>query len=215
MTLLAAKMLERPGPASAPLPPGTVRVLLCDDSAVVRAALQRHLHTDPLIRVVAKAVNGQAAIDAVSAGGIDVVVLDIEMPVMDGLTALPHLLKADRAVRVLMSSTLTTQGAAVALEALRLGAADFIPKPTAVGGPGQDAGFREELIAKVAGLGRQAQRQRAQSVPRAQQSLLASPQMPALVLRPASPHRPLVLAIGSSTGGPAALLTLFRALGDR
>lgn len=215
MTVMTATASSQSDRAAAPLAPGTVRVLLCDDSALVRAALQRHLHTDPLIRVVAKAANGQAAIDAVRAGGIDVVVLDIEMPVMDGMTALPQLLRLDPAIRVLMSSTLTTQGAAIALESLRLGAADFIPKPTASGGTGLDAGFREELIAKVAGLGRQAHRQRAQSGQRNQSSPAPSLNTPALSLRPAAHQRPHVLAIGSSTGGPAALLALFRALGDR
>ena len=60
-------------------------------------------------------------------------VLDIEMPVMDGMTALPLLLRADPGLRVIMASTLTTRGADIAMRALRLGAADYVPKPTSIG----------------------------------------------------------------------------------
>src|SRR3954471_16788731 len=138
-----------------------IRVLLCDDSSVARSVLERLLRADTSIKVVAKATNGLEAVEAVQAGGIDVVVLDIEMPVMDGLAALPRLLAADRAVKVLMSSMMTTKGGALALESLRLGAADFIPKPTSVGGGSSDAEFRIELIATVVGLGRQCHAYRA------------------------------------------------------
>jgi two-component system chemotaxis response regulator CheB len=200
--------------ANVPTAAGIVRVLVCDDSSVVRSVLERLLHTDASIRVVAKAVNGREAIEAVQAGGIDVVVLDIEMPVMDGLAALPRLLTADRAVKVLMSSMMTTKGGAVALESLRLGAADFIPKPTSVGNVGMDGEFRTELLAKVRGLGRQCHAYRLR---RGIGQQAAVPQPPAAVLRlrPVPILRPTVLGIGSSTGGPAALLTLFQALGDR
>ncbi len=187
-----------------------VRVLLCDDSGIVRTVLERLLRSDTSIKVVAKAANGLEAIETVQAGGIDVVVLDIEMPVMDGLAALPRLLAADRAVKVLMSSTMTTKGGAVALESLRLGAADFIPKPTSVGAVGTDEEFRTELIAKVRGLGRQSHASRARKAAVTPQASTSS-----LQLRAAPRQRPTVLAIGSSTGGPAALLTLFQALGDR
>ena len=95
------------------------------------------------------------------AGGIDVVVLDIEMPVMDGLAALPRLLAADHAVKVLMASAMTPKGGAIALESLRLGASDFIPKPTSASGVATDGGFRAELVAKVLGLGRQSHAYRA------------------------------------------------------
>ena len=82
-------------------------------------------------------------------------VLDIEMPVMDGMTALPLLLRADPGLKVIMASTLTTRGADIALRALRLGAADYVPKPSAVNG---DEAFRRELVEKVKGLGRMRRR---------------------------------------------------------
>lgn len=191
-----------------------IRVLVCDDSVVVRSVLERLLRADASIRVAGKVTNGREAITAVQAGGIDVVVLDVEMPVMDGLAALPRLLAADHAVKVLMVSAMTRKGGAIALESLRLGASDFIAKPTSVGEVATDGSFRSELIAKVLGLGRQSRSYRARrgadhqaSVPR--------PQAASLRLRPAPQQRPAVLGIGSSTGGPAALLTLFQALGDR
>jgi two-component system chemotaxis response regulator CheB len=191
-----------------------VRVLICDDSAVVRTVLVRALSGDPGIAVVGQAHHGQQAVAAVTAGGIDVVVLDIEMPVMDGMTALPLLLVADRSVKVLMSSSLTTRGAAIALEALRLGAADFMAKPSAAAGMSGEQTFQAEMLAKVRGLGRQAQARRA--IRSGQPAMAANaPAQSGIKLRRSPVQRADILAIGSSTGGPAALLSLFRALGPR
>src|SRR5438309_2079704 len=74
---------------------------------------------------------------------VGVIVLDIEMPGRDGMTALPLLLRADPGLKVIMASTLTTRGADIAMRALRLGAADYVPKPSAVTG---DEAFRRELV---------------------------------------------------------------------
>ena len=109
-----------------------VRVMVCDDSAVIRGAVARMLEADPAVQVVARVANGQLAIDELKRTQVDVLVLDIEMPVMDGMTALPLLLRADPGLKVIMASTLTTRGADIALRALRLGAADYVPKPSAV-----------------------------------------------------------------------------------
>ena len=190
--------------------------MICDDSVVIRGALARMLESDPAIRIVARVANGQLAIDELARQiaarqRIDVVVLDIEMPVMDGLTALPLLLRADPGLKIIVASSLTTRGAEVALRALRLGAADCLPKPTASGmaapaGFGDD-GFRRELIAKVRGLARLraiAYRPQVASAPR---------QAPPAVLRAAPPLPPRLLAVGASTGGPQALFTLFQNLG--
>ena len=132
-----------------------VRVMVCDDSAVIRGAVARMLEAEPSVQVVARVANGQLALDELKRTQVDVVVLDIEMPVMDGMTALPLLLRADPGLKVIMASTLTTRGADIALRALRLGAADYVPKPTAVAG---DETFRRELIEKVKGLGRMRRR---------------------------------------------------------
>jgi two-component system chemotaxis response regulator CheB len=177
----------------------SARVMLCDDSAVIRGAIARMLADDPEIEVVAKTANGQEAVNAIRSARADVVVLDIEMPVMDGMTALPLLLRADAGVKVIMASTLTTRGADIALRALRLGAADYIPKPSSIGTAGDD-GFRRELLEKVKGLARQRRRV-------AQQARVT------MNLRPAPPLPARLLAIGSSTGGPQALFTLVQGLG--
>jgi two-component system chemotaxis response regulator CheB len=189
-------------------PSATVaRVMICDDSAVIRAAIARILETDPAIRVVARAGNGQAALDALKLHDVDVVVLDIEMPVMDGLTALPKLLAADPGLRVIMASTLTTRGADTSMRALRLGAADYVPKPSANQVAG-DTRFGPELIEKVKGLARL--RRHARTPPASPTPALSA--QPGLTLRPAPKQAPLILAIGSSTGGPNALFTLIQDL---
>jgi two-component system chemotaxis response regulator CheB len=157
------------------------------------------LEADPGVQVVARVANGQMAIDELKRTQVDVLVLDIEMPVLDGLTALPLLLRADPGLKVIMASTLTTRGADIALRALRLGAADYVPKPSAVHG---DDTFRRELLEKVKGLARLRRR-------------VAQPVREAinLRLRPAAVVAPRLLAIGSSTGGPQALFTLVQGLG--
>ncbi len=183
-------------------PADVARVLLCDDSAVIRSAMGRMLESDPMVRVVARVANGQQALDAVRRERFDVAVLDIEMPVMDGMTALPLLLRADPGLRVVMASTLTTRGADIALQALRLGAADYVPKPSVAAIA--DDSFRRELLAKVKGLARLRRRD---SVP------AAAARPPMAAGRPAGREAPLLLAVGSSTGGPQALFTLVQGLG--
>lgn len=185
------------------------RVVVCDDSAVIRGLIVRLLETDQAIEVVGTAANGRDAIAAVARLQPDVVVLDIEMPVMDGLTALPELLRVQPRLQVVMASTLTTRGAEVTLRALQLGAADYVPKPTAVAGIASAEGFRQELIGKVKALGTTLRRRFA-----------ARSSVPAAAVRPIPRHtptvaaRPEILAIGASTGGPQALFRLVRDLGS-
>ena len=175
------------------------RVMICDDSAVVRGALARALQGQPDIEIIARVANGAEAVAEVAklvAQGtpVDVLLLDIEMPVMDGMQALPLLLRADPKLLVVMASTQTTRGADIALRALRMGAADYIAKPSVADVAG--GGFGRELIAKLVGLTR-LRRQ-------------ASPAWanPPLALRPPPRLPPLLVAIGSSTGGPQALFKL-------
>ena len=91
------------------------------------------LEADPGIQVVAKVSNGRMAIEELKRTKVDVLVLDIEMPVLDGMTALPLLLQADPGLKIIMASTLTTRGADIAMRALRMGAADYVPKPSTIG----------------------------------------------------------------------------------
>jgi two-component system chemotaxis response regulator CheB len=197
--------------------------MVVDDSAVIRGLITRILEGQPDIRVAASANNGQVALDRLRALTIHVIVLDIEMPVMDGLTAVPLLLEIAPDVRIIIASTLSTPGADVTLRALRLGAADYVPKPTAsrdiVNGAPVAEAFRSDLIAKVRALGRpKLARPSADPAPSAGMLALAGrPAAPqaqpaAVALRPLGRKRADVLAIGSSTGGPQALFQFFNRL---
>ena len=190
--------------APPPEPAAAARVIVCDDSLTIRGAIARMLDADPGISVVARVSNGQAALDEVKRTPADVMVLDIEMPVMDGMTALPLLLRADPGLRVIMASTLTTRGADIAMQALRLGAADYVPKPSSIGAVNDEV-FRRELVEKVKGLARL--RRRAALPAR------AAPAAAPLKLRPPAALSAKLLAIGSSTGGPQALFSLVQGLG--
>lgn len=190
-----------------PLAPGAaqaVKVLVVDDSALIRSIVTKLLQADSGIEVVASASDGEQAVRKVREHPIDVVVLDIDMPVMDGLTALPLILAARPGVRVIMASTLTTRMAEMSLRALRLGASDYVPKPE--GGLNADD-FQRELTAKVKALG--AKRRRPPPSPAG--PLAATQTSP---VRSPAPARvtPQVIAIGGSTGGPAALMVVFESL---
>ncbi len=190
------------------------RVMLVDDSAVIRGFFRRTLETDPEIEVVASVDNGQFALDSMQRHEIDVVVLDIEMPVMDGLTALPKLLAADRTVKIIMASTLTLKNADISLKALAAGAADYIPKPLSASEIHSAQVFKRDLVEKVKALG--AARRRNLVPARARDrapKTVASPLAAApYTLRDPSTAEPVVLGIGSSTGGPQALLEVIGGL---
>ncbi len=106
---------------------GEIKVLIVDDSAFMRKSIAMMLESDPEIKVVATARDGFEAIEKIKMFKPDIVTLDVEMPRMDGLTALRLIMK-ECPVPVLMVSSLTTEGAVATLEALKLGAIDFIPK---------------------------------------------------------------------------------------
>lgn len=206
--------------------PGTdpYRVMVVDDSAVIRGLLSRALEQDPDIRIVASVGNGQLAVNQVQRQPIDVVVLDIEMPVMDGLTALPKILAASPKTKVIMASTLTKRNADISLRAMSLGASDYVPKPSATRDIHAGDDFRRELLTKVrtfaaqaAAAGGSARRQAASARPLPARSSFGV-QRPAagagaIKLRP-MPARfdPRLIAIGSSTGGPQALFEVVGAL---
>ena len=124
------------------------KVMVVDDSAVIRGLITRWLEEDPMIKVVSSASNGLQAVNNVAQVAPDVVVLDIEMPEMDGLTALPKILEKCPEVRVVMASTLTRRNADISMRAMTLGAADYVPKPElARGAEGKE--FHRELVEKV------------------------------------------------------------------
>lgn len=192
------------------------KVLIVDDSAVVRGLVGRWLRDEPSISVVATASNGLIALKALDNHEVDVVILDIEMPEMDGMTALPKLLRKEPDLKIIMSSTLTADGAAVTLRALSLGAADYIPKPTSTVGLHSSDEFRQQLVEKVKALGA-ARHGRARLEP-ASKGVGAAPISrlfadKTVTLRPAPlGFKPQIVAVGSSTGGPQALTNFFGGL---
>jgi two-component system chemotaxis response regulator CheB len=203
-----------------PPPGGVIRVMVVDDSAVIRGLFTRALEQDPEIKVVASVGDGRMAVDTVKRRDIDVVVLDIEMPVMDGLTAVPLLVEAKPGLPIIMASTLTRKNAEVSLRALALGAKDYVTKPSTTSQLTSAVSFQQELIAKIKAL---AGRRRAPApatpaaaptaAPRSA-TATAPPSRPlalatTITLRSASTEMPDVLAIGSSTGGPQALFNVF------
>lgn len=198
-----------------------IRVMVVDDSAVIRGIFRRTLEADPGIAVVASVGDGQAAIDGLARRKVDVVVLDIEMPVMDGMTALPKLLAIDPGVQIIMASTLTQRNADISLEALAAGAADYIPKPVAKHAIHGAQDFKRELLGKVKALSHSKRAGRRRIPGTRAKHDLAPPHAPArsaapgssLALRTASKAKPEILCIGSSTGGPQALIAVLGNLG--
>ncbi|MBL6928604.1 MAG: chemotaxis response regulator protein-glutamate methylesterase [Rhodospirillales bacterium] len=194
--------------------------MVADDSAVVRGLISRMLNAEADMTVAASVGNGQLAVTQLARTEIDVIVLDIEMPVMDGLTALPKLKEIDPNVQVIMASTLTLRNAEISMRALEAGAADYVPKPTSSRELSGGEDFRRDLIEKVRSLARVGRSGRAtERTPRraiSHRPMAAprpAPEAAPIVLRDTPINRPDALVIGSSTGGPQALLNVLKGLG--
>ncbi len=175
-----------------------IRVMIVDDSAVVRRIIASVLKETPGFQVASAAANGQVALDELATARPEIVLLDIEMPVMNGFETLKQLRERRPRLPVIMFSSLTERGASATLEALFLGASDYVPKPGGSDLGDIEAGkkaIRDELLPKLRQWARPAKKPRADSV-----SAVASPPV-----RPAVNRRIDVVAIGVSTGGPQAL----------
>lgn len=182
-----------------------ISVMVVDDSAIVRGLITRTLKSDPRIEVAASCSNGEMAVTQAARRSLDIIILDIEMPVMDGLTALPKLQRANPDARIIMASTLTQRNAAISLRAMALGAADYIAKPT-TDRLNANEEFHRDLIRKVIALGQTKRLRRSADAPS------CPPATPHIAVRGGMARQPRIIAIGSSTGGPQALLTLLGAL---
>ncbi len=198
-----------------------IRVMVVDDSVVVRGLFSHWVGKEPDLEVAASLRTGCEAVKQIERVDPDVVVLDVDMPELDGIAALPLLLEKRRNLVVIMASTLTRRNAEISLRALSLGAADYIPKPESNREGTSSPTFRRELIEKIRTLGLRAKRLR---IGRQASRVASPPLQPAiqlapvthtgLVLRPMPRTAPRVLLIGCSTGGPQALNTIIANIGN-
>ncbi len=180
----------------------TTRIMLVDDSAVIRSALSRIIETDASMLVVSSLANGEVAISSAKTHQPDIIILDIEMPVMDGLTALPKILEASPKSKVVMFSSLTEKGASVTMKAMSLGAVECLVKPSSA----QDVSTESEFQKTLLRLLRNLSGKRPGESAAAHVSSVAKPSAPAPSTQGHQyTGKPAIIAIGSSTGGPKAL----------
>lgn len=220
MTLSTAPRENVASPSGEP-----IRVMVVDDSSVIRGIVSRWIDASGEMVLAGVAVNGSDAVKRVVALQPDIIVLDIEMPEMDGITALPQLLKSCPQTRVIMASTLTRRNAEISLKALSLGASDYVPKPTSLGGGDAAEDFRRELMTRITALGRRRRTitgaksgaplrgtEGAPSAARPGQGGASGAPKGGLQLQKPSSVPAQILAIGSSTGGPQALVQVVSGL---
>ncbi len=204
-----------------------IRVMVVDDSAVIRGLISRWIEAEPDLTVAASLRTGRDAVNQLDRIDPDVAVLDIEMPDLDGISALPLLLAKKRDLIIIMASTLTRRNAEVSLKALSLGASDYIPKPETTRELGSADAFRHDLVQKIRHLGARVRRTAktvaapplAPGYERAREThtpATAAPHVAThapVTTRALSHAAPRVLLVGSSTGGPQALMTLVGGIG--
>src|SRR5882724_9358887 len=133
-----------------------LRVMVVDDSVVIRGMISRWIGAEPDMEVSASLRTGLDAVNQIERVKPDVAVLDIEMPELDGISALPQLLAKKRDLVIIMASTLTRRNAEISFKALSLGAADYIPKPESTRAAADI--FRHDLIQKIRHLGAKVRR---------------------------------------------------------
>jgi two-component system chemotaxis response regulator CheB len=194
--------------------------MLVDDSVVIRGMISRWLGSEPDIVVAASLRTGLEAVNQVERINPDIAVLDIEMPELDGISALPLLLAKKRNLIVIMASTLTRRNAEISFKALSLGASDYIPKPESTRESSAAETFRHDLVQKIRHLGAKVRRSAVPAhaptfVPAADRTHRApvAPAAAPIARRNFSMQSPRVLVIGSSTGGPQALMNLVAEIG--
>ncbi len=190
------------------------RILIVDDSAVIRSLLRSVLFKDPHLEVAATAADGASALACLETARPDLILLDVDMPVMDGLATLRDLRARGYTIPVVMCSSLTRRGAQVTLEALAAGASDYVAKPLAQASR-QEAvdALAADLLPRIHALTRPAQPPSAS--PAASHSALPFPSLAPehFAANPQSPGAaPSVVVIAVSTGGPAALETVLPSL---
>ena len=194
----------RPSPSGDPsittdLENKSIRLLLVDDSAAIRGILSKTLREIPGIKVTGTAADGEKALNFLEKEQVDIVLLDIEMPVMDGIETLRRIRKKHPRLPVVMFSSLTERGAKATLEALVAGANDYVPKPTATDNDSIVARIESELVPKLRAVYRPPDKSKDWGNETASKKLM--PPVP----RKTNSQDISVLVIGVSTGGPSAL----------
>src|SRR5436853_3673390 len=181
--------------------PEPIRVMVVDDSVVIRGMISRWIDAEPDMKVAASLRTGLDAVNQLERINPDVAVLDIEMPELDGISALPRLLAKKRDLIIIMASTLTRRNAEISFKALSLGASDYIPKPESTREAAAADIFHHDLIQKIRHLGAKVRRASVASPPLAptlDRAPVAKPIVPA-------PHAPIVRRQFGMTA-PRALL---------
>ncbi|MEM8883152.1 MAG: chemotaxis-specific protein-glutamate methyltransferase CheB [Planctomycetota bacterium] len=181
-------------------PRASSRVLVVDDSVIVRRVLQERIDEDARLELTGLATDGAQALELIAADRPDIVVLDVEMPGMNGLDTLRELRTRAPDLPVVMFSVLTERGAQATLEALSLGAVDYITKPSGTGDPDEvRRRIDEELLGKLRAI--LDERDRRPAPPIASRAPLMAPD-------------PRLVVVGASTGGPEVLRTMLAPLPD-
>jgi len=192
-----------------------IKLLHVDDSAVIRGIVNRILAKDDDIEIIPAAANGELGVEAYKKHNPDMVLLDIEMPVMDGISALSEIMAYDPKAKVIMCSTLSVDNAEITIKAMRIGAIDYIPKPTSVGEVSGSVEFKDMLLHKIKNIkpAHTPSNKRAMS---GEKSITSRPSVfpEEFSLREKPPlfWKPSIVAIGSSTGGPQALFDVIEGL---
>src|SRR5205814_5353781 len=194
-----------------------LRVMVVDDSVVIRGLISRWIASEPDMVVAASLRTGLDAVNQLERINPDIAVLDIEMPELDGISALPLMLAKKRNLIIIMASTLTRRNAEISFKALALGASDYIPKPESTRVATAADIFHHDLIQKIRSLGAKLRRKGLAPSPALDRMRELSPRTaianPELLRRAFGTQAPRALLIGASTGGPQALMTLVAQLG--
>jgi two-component system, chemotaxis family, protein-glutamate methylesterase/glutaminase len=206
-----------------------LRVVIVDDAVVVRSLMARWIGAESDMQVVASLRTGREALTFIEANAADVVVLDIDMPELDGISTLRLLLQKERGLVVIMVSTLTRRSAEISLRALSLGAADYVPKPDSAREVSTSVSFRRELIEKIRILGRNGQSKQGRtpvgtygkalarsldtfSASRSNRISVTGANAVPVRLRRFATVAPRAIIVGASTGGPQALMAIVEKL---
>lgn len=182
-----------------------IRVLIVDDSAFIRKILKDILESDKTIEIIGAAKNGKEALDFLQQNEVDVITLDVEMPIMDGIDTLKEIMRV-KPTPVVMLSSLTNEGAEMTFKALDLGAVDFVAKPTNIFKM-SSSDIQEDIISKI----KEASMVKTKKIPSKKvfKELSEKNELPTSIIKPIRDKRcedvKKIIAIGTSTGGPRAL----------